>query len=149
MNKVKQSLEEFFKKFGKNTTSNFQLMKFGKELKIPNLKVLMRDELGEVNFKNDRANVIVNLHKSNERGVHWSAIYINKDKRYFFDSYALPPTDEVKKFMKHGEFSEFELQRYNDKYCGQLCLLVLDKLNKGDDFHEIILTLKNEFDSFG
>ena len=36
---------------------------------------------------------------SKEQGVHWSALYINKDKTYFFDSYGLVPIQEILDFL--------------------------------------------------
>ena len=141
------TFKDFTDIYGTNTTTNFQLIKYAKELKIPNFYCLMRDELNEI--KTDNFNVIINLHKSNQKGAHWSCFTPN----YFFDSYGLPPTKEVKDFLKHGEvyktrgyaeFSTFQLQKFNENNCGQFCLYVLDRLNNGYNFNETILSLKNE-----
>ena len=46
--------------------------------------------------------------------------------------------------MQHGECSEFDIQNFNDKFCGQLSLFVLYKLNTGEEFHSIVLDLYNK-----
>ena len=42
------------------------------------------DEINQLPRNMFPLNVIVNIHMSKERGVHWSALYINKDKVFFF-----------------------------------------------------------------
>ena len=59
----------------------------------------MRDEINQLPRNKFPLNVIVNIHTSKERGVHWSALYINKDIVFFFDSYALVPTQEILDFL--------------------------------------------------
>ena len=38
------NIDDFYKHFGRDTTTNFQLEKYAKELKFPNFYVCMRDE---------------------------------------------------------------------------------------------------------
>jgi len=85
------NLKEFLNIYGTNTTNNFQLLNWGKKLKIKNLQVLMIDEIRACSIKKP-INIIVNIDNSNERGSHWSCFHktIN-DKKFFFDSYGLPP----------------------------------------------------------
>ena len=78
------NIDDFYKRFGRDSTANFQLEKYAKELKIPNFYVCMRDEINQLPRNMFPLNVIVNIHTSKERGVHWSALYINKDKVFFF-----------------------------------------------------------------
>ena len=78
---------------------NFQLEKYSKELKIPNLYVCMCDEINQLLRDKFPLNVIVNIHTSKEQGVHWSALYINKCIVFFFDSHGLVPTQEIVDFL--------------------------------------------------
>ena len=95
-NSYKMNLQAFYKRYGTYTTTNFHLIKYAKDLKIPNFHVCMRDELSFLPRNKLPLNVITNIHTSSERGVHWSAIHINKNKQAFwFDSFGLPPTQEV------------------------------------------------------
>ena len=38
--------------------------------------------------------------------------------------------------------STFKIQEYGTKYCGQMSLYVLYRLNQGDKFTDIVLSLK-------
>ena len=136
-------LQSFFNKYGKNTTTNFELEHYAKELNIPNFYCLMRDELCElrslettkgghlndINLENFPLNIIINLHTSEQQGVHWSCIFVKDlNNAYFFDSYGLDPTKEIIEFLKpikNRMCSTFKLQNENDKYCGILSLYVL------------------------
>lgn len=140
-----ETFTEFTSEYGTHSTTNFQLIKYAEELNIPNFYCLMRDELHNIN--STHYNTIINLHKSNEKGVHWSCF----NNYYFFDSFGLPPTNEVKDLMINGEsykirgyaeYSTFQIQDFDESYCGQMCLYVLYKLNNGEDFHSIVLELK-------
>ena len=65
--------------------------------------------------------------RQKERGVHWSALYINKDKVFFFDSYALVPAQEIVDFLsQHSQRmrNTLEVQSFGESNCGQNKLLV-------------------------
>ena len=140
------NLNIFFNKYGKNTTTNFELEHYAKELNISNFYCLMRNELKDLKILTPM-NIIINLHTSNQRGVHWSCIFIkDKDNAYFFDSYGLDPTKEVIEFLKpikNRMCSTFKLQNENDSYCGILSLYVLYKLNN-TNFYNLIFSIKKE-----
>ena len=78
------SWQDFQKKFGTKTTSNIDLYKFAKILKIKNFHVIMNDELGTLFQssaqntikKKNPLNVITNLHSSNQPGIHWNCFLI-------------------------------------------------------------------------
>ena len=53
------SIDEWFKEFEKNTTSNIELAKYCKKLKIDNVVICMRDEL--INLPKHTKNIIMNL----------------------------------------------------------------------------------------
>ena len=140
------NLEAFYKRYGRDTTTNFQLIKYGRELKIPNFHICMRDEVAKLPRNKLPLNVITNIHTSAERGVHWSAFHISKDRACFFDSYALPPTQEIVDFFPRKIDrirNTFELQDFNTSYCGQMSLYVLYRLSLGDKFEGIIISLLN------
>ena len=93
------NINDFYKCFGRDSTTNFQLERYARELKIPNFYVCMCDEMNQLPRNKFPLNVIVNIHTSKEQGVHWSALYINKDIVFFFDSYDLVPTQEIIDFL--------------------------------------------------
>jgi len=138
-------IKSFYKRYGRNTTNNFQLKKYAKELKLPNFYVCMRDEIKHLPRNKLPLNVITNINSSQERGVHWSAFNIIDNKKvYFFDSFGLPPTKEILDFIPAGcarMRNTFEVQKFGQSNCGQLSLYVLYKLNNGEPFNDIIISL--------
>ena len=96
--------DKFKQKFGVNTTSNLDLIKYAGMLKLKPFKCIMRDEIESLKPNLKKQYIIVNIQRSDQEGAHWSAIYTNNDVLYFFDSYALPPEKyypEVKKKFKN------------------------------------------------
>ena len=63
---------------------------------------------------------------------------------YYFDSYGLPPANEVREILGNGTHNTFQIQKPGTTYCGQLCLYVLYKLQKGVPFLDIMLELNND-----
>ena len=137
------NINEFLKLYGTQTTTNFDLKKIANQLGIKNFHILMRDELQLLKNKPTiTINFITNLHTSDQKGVHWSACMSNKNgDNYYFDSYGLPPTNEVKKLLGNGTYNTFQIQKPGTTYCGQLCLYVLLKLQEGVPFLDIMLEL--------
>ena len=138
------NIQAFYKRYGRDTTTNFQLIKYSKELKIPNFYVCMRDEIKSLPRNKLPLNVITNIHTSAERGVHWSGIHVNKNVAYFFDSYGLPPTKEIINFLPSSgdrTHNTLQVQDFNTSNCGQLSLFVLYRLTLGDSFQNIIISL--------
>ncbi len=58
------SIDEWFKEFGKNTTSNVELAKYCKKLKIDNVVICMREELTNLS-KYTKNIIIINLEDHN------------------------------------------------------------------------------------
>lgn len=143
VSKKQLNLTNFLNKYGTQTTNNFQLIKYAKELGIPNFHVCMRDELKELQLT---CNVICNIHTSDQKGVHWSALRISPHDATYFDSYGLPPTQEILDLcshIKHKITYSGQLQEFGTSYCGQLCLYVLYCLNKSIPFETIVEEIKN------
>ena len=54
-------------------------------------------------------------------------------KKYWFDSYGLPPLKEIiNKFRSPIMAADFQIQDFGMKYCGQLALYVLYRLSKAE-----------------
>lgn len=148
------NIKEFLNLYGVNTTNNFQLLHWAKKLKIKNFSVLMRDEIMTTKFSKLPVNIIVNIDPKTEGGIHWSCFHIATDgKKYWFDSYGLPPLKEIiDKFRRKTKSvptdakspiiaADFQIQDFGMKYCGQLALYILYKLNRKEDFVKTVLEL--------
>jgi len=110
----------FLDKYGSDTTTNFQLLKWAKQLDIPNFTVLMRNELKKLHkLKTLPIFIICNYHTTEQSGIHWTAMYKNKDNTFFFDSYGIQPFQEAIDFLENFTYSSCKIQPEGSKICGQ------------------------------
>ena len=70
---------------------------------------------------------ILNTDNSNFIGTHWAAVNIvdtsdaigGGTSTYYFDSFGLEPTEEIKRYCKEPRFyNSFEFQKPNEVICG-------------------------------
>lgn len=135
-------LQDFFHRYGKQTTTNFDLAKIAEKENIEPFHVVMRDEVKDLP-KETPLYGVTNIHTSKERGVHWSAFAKTPKGNFFFDSYGLPPTQEVKDFLSHATYNTFTLQKPGTTECGQLSLFMLKELaTEPSRFTTTILSLR-------
>jgi hypothetical protein len=135
--------------------SNFQLTDAAKKLNLKCFRgVFLRDELpkksraiecGILNLDaRDRASLV-----GSTEGTHWCCWYKTKNKRFYFDSYGLPPPTELVNYLKSPArgrtggvyYNSERVQPDNTVFCGHLCLYVLKKMQDGLGFQEVINTL--------
>ena len=136
------SFNDFLNKYGSDTTTNIELLEWGKDLKIPNLKYVSKDELHTLS--KSAKYILMNLQNHDQPGSHHVAIYNTPNYKFYFSSYGDPPPLEVDKFFgKQGirEYSDSQYQNFNEKYCGVISLFVLYKLFKGYKPVQILLEL--------
>ena len=138
---AKQRLAAWKKKYGTSTTTNFDLLKIAEAEGITPFYVVMRDEVSSLPATG-QVYAVTNIHTSDERGVHWSALARTPGNNYFFDSYALPPTQEVKDFLQHATYNTFTFQEPGTTECGQLCLFLLKELTLSKDPLETIFQIR-------
>ena len=82
---------------------------------------------------------------SRENNMHWCAWWKDGKNKYYFDSFGLTPTSEIVKYLKSPIiYSTFQIQQFNEENCGQWCSYVLNRLNKGDEYEDIVLDVVNE-----
>jgi hypothetical protein len=123
--------------------TNIEIMKKAKKLNLPNFKYRMRDELKKDSPLKIEFGVL-NLDKSDGAGTHHCAWYKNNNKKIYFDSYGIVPPIELVKYLKSPIlYNTYQIQQFNDTNCSEWALYVLDKLNKGNEFVDIILEIVN------
>lgn len=125
-------------------TTNTELELAAKKLKLRNFRgVYMRDEL---KFKAlEKECGILNLDSSKNDGTHWVAWFKDKNNKIYFDSFGVqPPLELIKYLMSPILYNTFQIQQYDDTNCGEWCLYVLNELNKGRNYIDIILEIINE-----
>jgi hypothetical protein len=102
--------------------SNIELMEASRKLKIPNFRgVYLRDTLPMKPKRNECG--ILNLDSSIGRGTHWVAWHKKGQNKYYFDSYGLPPPNEMLKYLQKGVlYNTEQVQQSDQVFCGHLCL---------------------------
>jgi len=55
---------------------------------------------------------------------------------YYFDSYGIEPLESLQKYIKY--YNEYRVQKLGTDTCGLYCIYVIDELNKGRDYINIL-----------
>ena len=143
---MNELFDAFFDYFGFNTTTNFDLIKYAKILKITNFHYAMTDEIKELPLTN--FNAIINYQLLHQKGSHHVGLVNlnNKTKTFYFDSFGKPIQKEVLERWENKLSSfDYEIQPWGSNMCGQISLLIIWLLNKGHNFENIILNLMKYF----
>ena len=132
--------------------SNYDLLKWCKYLNIPIKDVLSRDETAPHNHK--QALFIYNLEPSYMSGSHWVATYVKNGIINYFDSFGMPPFQEI---VDHAKRKNITLLHQSDQIqnlltttCGYFCLYFLNEMSKGRSYYDLLKvfnihnTMKNE-----
>ena len=128
-------------KFHKNIPmSNYDLLKWCKYLNIPINNVLSREESSPHNHK--QALFIYNLEPSYMSGSHWVATYVKNGIINYFDSFGMPPFQEI---VNHAKRKNMTLLHQSDQIqnlltttCGYFCLYFLNEMNKGRSYYDLL-----------
>ena len=82
---------------------------------------------------------IINYEKAGQGGSHWVCLINKGNKNYYFDSYGLPPQNEIMKATKGLIMhNTFQIQKTGSDVCGQYCIYVIEQMIKGEEFIDII-----------
>lgn len=142
------TLKQFLDKFGENTTSNFDLLNGAKQLGINNFHYAMRDEVinltkgSKKKIKKLPIYVIANYETSKEDGSHHVALYKDTDNAYYFNSFGTQPFNEAIDFLgPHYIYSTFQIQKMDQKCCGQLSLYFLYCLYNGKNYYDTVFDM--------
>ena len=77
--------------------------------------------------------------------THNYCYWKNGNEKYYFESFGLimliPPKEVIKYLKSPIMYSTYQIQQFNDCNCSEWSLFVLDKLNKDDDYIDVILSI--------
>lgn len=105
------------------TTTNLQLEDMSRQLRLPLLGILSKDELaGRVNV----GSIILNLQSSTDgNGTHWTLLKVfPKGQVIFFDPFGFAPPRQVRQYIK-GKIgtSTRQIQNIDSTMCGYYVLM--------------------------
>ena len=114
-----------------------------RKLHIPHFRgVFMRDDLPSKPRLTECG--ILNHDDLHGPGTHWTCWYKRRGLKVYFDSYGLPPPDEMVDYLRRYpeiRYNTDELQHRGDVVCGHFCLHVLKLLSEGWSFEDVIFGL--------
>ncbi|XP_071575288.1 uncharacterized protein [Temnothorax nylanderi] len=131
--KKKKKVAEILK-IPKGVTTNVQLQKLAKRMRIPYFRgIFMRTALPTEGVRRNESG-IVNLDNAEGPGTHWVAYAKRGDRAIYFDSFGnLRPPRELVLYLKNNmtkiEYNHMPFQRYDQSNCGQLCLRFLQTVD--------------------
>ena len=128
-------------KFNKHIPmSNFDLLDWCKYLNILINNVLSREESSPHNHK--QALFIYNLEPSYMSGSHWVGTYVKNGIINYFDSFGMPPFQEI---VNHAKRKNMTLLHQSDQIqnlmtttCGYFCLYFLNEMSKGRSYYDLL-----------
>ena len=116
--------KDFFKNY--NTTTDKQLFKIANDLNF---------KINWIGFAEDIKNevcqngiYIINLGDKNIGGTHWTMLCIDNKHAFYFDSFAMPPEDEIVNFLMTHQIPSLnfnnknQIQQIDKELCGIYCI---------------------------
>lgn len=128
-------------KFHKNIPmSNHDLLECCRYLNIPIKSVLARDQT--VPHDHQQSLFIYNLEPSYMNGSHWVATYVKNNTINSFDSFGMPPFQEI---INHARSKNLTLLHQDNQVqniitttCGYFCLYFLNEMIKGTSCYDLL-----------
>ena len=126
----------------KNTVpmSNFDLLEWCKYLKIPINNVLSREQKVPHNHK--LGIFIYNLEPSYMSGSHWVTTYVKDNVINYFDSFGLPPFQELVNHAVRKNLTllhqDQHIQSLYTTTCGYFCLYFLNEMHENVDYFDLL-----------
>ena len=117
--------------------TNYDVDMYAKQLHIKNYRGnFMRDTLPKHILTIECG--VINLDSIKNQGTHYVCYWKHNNTRVYFDSFGLPPAEEIIKYLgKPMQYNSTEIQERNSLICGHYCLYVLKSLSNGMTFQEV------------
>ena len=126
--------------------SNFDLLEWCRYLNIPIKNVLSRDQ--KVPHDHKQTLFIYNLEPAYMNGSHWCATYAKDNVINYFDSFGMPPFEEM---LQHAKKENVTLLHQNQQIqnifsatCGWFCVYFLNEMNKGVDYFDLLQVFSHD-----
>ena len=87
---------------------------------------------------------VVNMDDSTGQGTHYVCYWHDNSNTYYFDSYGVPPPDDLLSYLRTGgkqiAYNTTQLQPIKSAMCGYFCIYVLKHLAKGTPFYDVLMS---------
>ena len=71
-------------------------------------------------------------------GTHWVAMKLTKDTVMYFDSFGLPPPEEIRQLRENYIYNSSQYQKNTSVLCGYYCIYFINELSKNKRFSELL-----------
>ena len=126
--------------------SNFDLLDWCRYLNIPINNVLSRDQT--VPHGHKLALFIYNLEPAYMKESHWTSTYVKNNVINYFDSFGLPPFQELVDHAKRKNLTLLhqnqQLQNLYSSVCGYFCLYFLNEMHNGTDYFDLLKPFRKD-----
>ena len=116
--------------------SNFDLLEWAQYLKIP-LKMFFQETKRYVAHNHKLGLFIYNLEPAYMSGSHWVATYVKDNVINYFDSFGMPPFQEMVDHAKKKNLTllhqNSQIQNLMSSTCGYFCLYFLNEMHQGNE----------------
>jgi len=82
--------------------------------------------------------MVINLDNDMGEGTHWVGAYHMGDKILYFDSFGMPPPEELRKYKKKIQHQTMQVQEINSVRCGWYVIYFLNEISKGESYYDLI-----------
>ena len=114
--------------------NNFDFLEWAQYLKIPLKNVLSRDQ--KVPHSHQLGLFIYNLEP------HWVATYVKDEVINYFDSFGMPPFQEMVDHAKKKNLTlphqNSQIQNLMSSTCGYFCFYFLNEMHQGNDYVDLL-----------
>lgn len=102
--------------------------------------VFMRNEIPDLSGLDKPAGIVINLQDSRGPGTHWVALYSGPEADFYFDSFGLPPPQEIVEAGRGRRlfYSSGRIQSDDSKMCGYYAVIFLQQMIDGKTFYDSI-----------
>lgn len=125
-----------------NVLSDKDIIEILDHYKIPINAIKQKDRLNSLKY----GYYIINLQSSEDgNGTHWTALYYNPEKSYYFDSFGFPPPEEIEQLLDKYEYNKHQIQNIDSSSCGFYCIAFIKFMYSKKDKQKAFNTFINIF----
>ena len=124
-----------------NTLSNKEIIEILFKKKIIINGVMMSDNLPRL----FTGFYLCNLDQTGDAGTHWTVLYYDMKKSYYFDSMGCVPCTELERRIKPYVYNDQQYQNIDETSCGYYCIAFIMYMHFMGPCDDVYRNFKNMF----
>lgn len=80
------------------------------------------------------------IHPKGTMAGHWVAAVVHKKIAFYFDSFGIPPPEQIVRALGHRQilYNSTQIQALNQNHCGQFCVMFLKEVRSPKTFSDYL-----------